>query len=198
MTGIVLAGGKSERMGVPKATLKWNGGTFLEHAVALLRPFCEDIIIAVQQGQPLPAMANCKIVVDEQPGLGPLGGLVASLAASKDDWHLTLACDLPLVRSEVLHLLCENAQGVDAVVPLVGGRLQPLVAAYARACLEPGREALQTGARALRALLDRVRVKVLEEDELRKVDPELVSFTNVNTWEEYQDILSNYIKIRRV
>jgi len=198
MTGIVLAGGKSERMGVPKATLKWNGGTFLEHAVALLRPFCEDIIIAIQQGQSLPAMANCKIVVDEQPGLGPLGGLVSSLAVSQGDWHLALACDLPLVRKEVLQLLCENAQGVDAVVPLVGGRLQPLVAAYARACLEPGREALQTGQRTLRALLDRVRVKVLEEDELRKVDPELVSFTNVNTWEEYQDILSNYIKIRRV
>ena len=188
MTGIVLAGGKSERMGVPKALLRLNGETFLEHAISVLRFLCQDIIIAIQPGQLLPEIKNCKIVTDEQPGLGPLAGLVASLAASKDDWHLALACDLPLMRGEVLRLLTER-EGEDAVVPRVGGRLQPLVAAYSRACLEPGREALQSGQRALKAMFDRVVVKILEEEELRKVDPELVSFTNVNTWEEYESIL---------
>jgi len=179
-------------MGVAKAMLRLNGETFLERAVSLLRGVCQEVIVAASPGQPLPDPQGCKIVTDEQPGLGPLGGLVAGLAASSDEWHLALACDLPLVRSEMLRLLSDTAQGVDAVVPHAGGRLQPLIAAYSRACLEPGRETLGSGRRAVAAMLDRVKVRILEEEELREADPDLVSFYNVNTWEEYQDVRRRY------
>lgn len=185
MTGVILAGGHSERMGIAKALLRLNGETFLERAVSLLRPFCKEIILAASSEQPLPDLHGCKIVEDEQPRLGPLGGLVAGLAASEDEWHLALACDLPLVRPGILRLLSDTAHDVDAVVPHACGRLQPLVAAYSRACLEPGREALRSGHRAVAAMLDRVKVTVLEEEALRVADSDLVSFFNVNTWEEY-------------
>lgn len=192
MTGVVLAGGRSERMGVAKALLRLNDETFLQRAVAVLQALCEAVIVAANPEQPLPEVVGCKVVADEQPGLGPLGGLVTGLAASDDEWHLALACDLPLARREMLRLLMDNAHDADAVVPRTGGRLQPLLAAYSRACLEPGREALARGDRAVAAMLDRVKMKVLDEGVLRKADPDLVSFTNVNTWEEYRDAKMRY------
>jgi len=192
VTGLVLAGGRSERMGVPKALLRLNGETFVERAISLLRGMCKEVIVAGSPEQPLPDLQGCRIVPDEQPGMGPLGGLVSGLAVSSDEWHLALGCDLPLVRPEVLRLLSDSSHGVDAVVPRTGGRLQPLVAAYSRTCLEPGREALGSGRRAVAAMLDRVKVRILEEEVLREADPELISFLNVNTWEEYQAVRQRY------
>ena len=189
MTGIVLAGGRSRRMGMAKALLRLDGETFLQRAVSLLSEICGQVIISAGPDLRLPAPAGYKIIVDQEPGLGPLGGLVSSLEASNDDWHLALACDLPLARPELLRLLAENATAgprVDAVLPRAGGRLQPLLAVYSRTCLEPAREALARGERAVAAMLDRVKTRILEEELLCQADPDLVSFTNVNTWEEYR------------
>ena len=185
MTGIVLAGGKSTRLGTTKALLRLGDQTFVERAVSALRPFCRRIIIVSATDSALPDVENCAMVEDETPGLGPLGGLVTGLAASCDEWHLTLACDLPLVRSQVLGLIVSEAVGADVVVPRVAGRFEPLLAAYARACLPAARAALGAGKRAMKAFFDQVQVKVIEESRLRNVDPELVSFANVNTWEDY-------------
>ncbi len=185
MTGIVLAGGKSTRLGTQKALLRLGDQTFLERAVLALRPFCQQTIVVSALESALPDVESCTMVVDEEPGLGPLGGLVTGLAASHDEWHLMLACDLPLVRSEVLTLIVSEATGADAVVPRVAGRFEPLLAAYARACLPAARAALGAGKRAMTALLDQVQVKIIEEPRLRDVDPDLVSFTNVNTWDDY-------------
>lgn len=188
MTGIVLAGGKSTRLGAAKALLRVGGETFLERAVSAVRPLCRQIIVVSAPGSSPPELDGCVMVEDERPGLGPLGGLVTGLAISDDEWHLTLACDLPLVRPEMLKLIVAEASGADAVVPRAGGRLQPLLAAYSRACLSPARVATDSGRRAMRAMLDLVRVKIIEEARLREVDPELISFTNVNTWDEYQEL----------
>jgi len=199
VTGIVLAGGVSRRMGVAKALLRVNGDTFLERAVSRLRGICARIIVSASPELCWAGACSCHspldlpgltIVRDEAPDLGPLAGIIGGLAASSDDWHVVLACDLPLVRAEVLDLLVRRAKAgeCDAVVPRASGRLQPLVAAYSRRCLEPGRAALKGGKRAVAAMLDQVRVVVVEEAELREADPDLGSFFNVNTWEDYRAI----------
>ena len=189
MTGILLAGGRSQRMGSDKALLELAGETFLARGVRLLRTLCQDVLIAARPGQDLPEIRGCRLVRDEAPDLGPLAGIAAGLAASGDDWHLVLACDLPLARPELLRLLCAKAGEADAVVPHAEGRLQPLLAVYSRACLEPAQAALRSGTRAIAAMLDRVEVRLVPEDELRAADPDLVSFINVNTHEDYQMIL---------
>jgi molybdopterin-guanine dinucleotide biosynthesis protein A len=191
VTGIVLAGGQSKRLGTAKALLRLGNETFLERTVSVLRGVCQHIIVVSDPGSPLAGMDGCTMATDERPGLGPLGGLVTGLAVSDDEWHLALACDLPLVRPAVLHLLIAESAGVEAVVPRAGGRLQPLLAAYSRGCLVPARAALDSGRRAMTALLDRVRVKIIEERHLREVDADLVSFTNVNSWEDYQLVISD-------
>lgn len=174
---------------MPKALLRLNGETFLEKTVSLLRDWCQEIIICARSGQLLPKISGCQTVTDEAPGLGPLGGLASGLMASRYEWSLTLACDLPLVNPEILRLLQEAAEQTDAVVPRAHGKLQPLLAAYSRACLEPAREAIQAGQRTMASMLDRVRVRILEEPQLRQVDPGLQSFINVNTWQEYEAIV---------
>jgi len=189
VTGIVLAGGVSRRLGADKALLTLDGETFLARAVRRLSELCQEVLISVRPGQVLPDAYGLRIVEDAAPGLGPLGGLAAGLAASDNEWHLVLACDLPAVRPELLELLGARASGVDAVVPHAHGRLQPLVAAYARTCLEPAQAMLSSGRRAVAAMLEQVRVSVIEEHYLRAADPDLVSFQNVNTWADYQAVL---------
>jgi molybdenum cofactor guanylyltransferase len=189
MTGLVLVGGQSERMGRAKEMLTFRGETFFAHTVALLQNFCREIIVVSRPEQPLPERPGIKVITDEIPGQGPLGGLVSGLATSGDDWHLVLACDLPLLQSEILQLLIDNTPGVTAVVPRALGKLQPLAAAYSQACLTPARQVLASGKRSLTALLDKVPVKILEESDLRRVDEGLISFTNVNTAEEYEELL---------
>lgn len=189
MTGLILAGGQSTRLGTAKALLRIGGETLLERAVSAVRPFCREIIVVSDPQSPAGSVEDCTMVTDEQRGLGPLGGLVTGLAASGDEWNLALACDLPLVKRSLLELLIAESSGADAVVPRAGGRLQPLLASYSRDCLTAARAALAAGQRAVMAMLDRVRMKVLEEDRLRAVDPELASFTNVNTWDDYHALL---------
>jgi molybdenum cofactor guanylyltransferase len=189
MTGLILVGGQSERMGRAKELLTFQGESFLAHTITLLQGFCREVFVISRLEQPLPRLPGIKVLPDETPGLGPLGGLVTGLAASGDDWHLVLACDLPLMKPAILHLLVDNAQGAAAVVPRALGKLQPLAAAYSQACLAPARETLAAGQRSVTAMLDKVPVKLLEEAELRRVDPELVSFMNVNTREEYELLL---------
>ncbi|MFB3881060.1 MAG: molybdenum cofactor guanylyltransferase [Armatimonadota bacterium] len=190
MTGLILAGGQSTRLGTPKALLRLGGQTFIERVVAAARTLCEQMIVVVSGPEyALPAMDGCRVVEDETPGLGPLGGLATGLTASEDEWHLTLACDLPLLRPELLGLLVESAADADAIVPNAGGRLQPLLAVYSRSCLAPARASIEAGRRAMSAMLDQVRVKVIEEAQLRAADPELASFTNVNTWDDYQTLV---------
>jgi len=189
VTGIVLAGGRSQRMGVTKAGLMLGGETFLERAVSLLTGICNRVMISAAFDEPVAVPADCAVIVDDEPGQGPLGGIASCLAASGEEWHLALACDLPLVRPELLRLLAEDAATgapADAVVPHAQGRLQPLLAAYSHRCLHPAREALAGGERAVAAMLDQVKTRVLEEDALRGADPDLASFTNVNTWEQYR------------
>ena len=189
MTGIVLAGGQSKRLGTAKALLRLGNETFLERAVSVLRGACQHVIVVSDPRSPVTSVPGCTMATDERPGLGPLGGLVTGLAASDDEWHLALGCDLPLVKLGILRLLMAESSATEAVVPRAGGRLQPLLAAYSRACLGPARAALDSGRRTMTALLDQVRVKIVEEAQLRDADPDLVSFTNVNTWDDYQALL---------
>jgi molybdenum cofactor guanylyltransferase len=193
MTGIILAGGQSRRLGTAKALLRLNEETFVEHAASLLHGRCHRIIVVADPALSLPPLADCTVLRDEQPGLGPLGGIVTALSASDDEWHLALACDVPLIRPALLHLIVSRqSDQTDAVIPHAAGRLQPLIATYSRRCLEPARQALLNGERAMLALLTRVKVTVIEEHDLREVDPELISFININTWQDYQSLLEDY------
>ncbi len=189
MNVIVLAGGRSRRMGRDKASLTFLGLPLAVQVVERLRPCARRIIVVANDGAPyLPP--GIEVVSDLYRGRGPLGGLHAGLAASDAELNLVAACDLPFADPSVALLLAACLGGADAAVPVVRGRPQPLHAVYRRRCLAAVEEHLEAGHSSLVGLLERLEVRWVGEEELRALgDPELV-FLNVNTPQDVQAALA--------
>ncbi|MDR5696281.1 MAG: molybdenum cofactor guanylyltransferase [Armatimonadota bacterium] len=188
-TGVVLAGGKSRRMGCDKATLPLGDRSLLAHVVGRLRAVCAPVLVVASRPDAYPD-CGVPVIADRWPVGGPLAGLHAGLAAARTDYAVVVACDLPFITPSVLRGLVERAGGFEAAVPRVDGVAQPLCAVYHRG-VEPVAEALlRRGVRSVRALLRRLRVHYVGEDELRAWDPDLRSFLNVNTPANYERALA--------
>lgn len=180
MTGIVLAGGKSSRMGFNKALIEFGGKRLIDATVdCLARLFPEVLIIA--NDPPLYAYLGVKVIPDLIPESGSLGGIYTGLSAASDPACFFVACDMPFLNANLITLLVREAEGWDVVVPLVEGELQPLHAVYAKACLPFMKEAIDAGVLKIARFFPKVKVKIIEEPVLRAVDPHLLGFMNVNT-----------------
>jgi len=186
---IVLAGGRSSRMGADKARLPWNGTTLLEWTVARLAcGFEEVIMVAGARGDvalPTGSATRVQVVRDTVAFEGPLKALRLGLAAVASDVTFACACDLPLLNVELAVVLCEMAAGHDCVIPLIDRRPQMLHAAYSRRCLPALDTMIARGMRKLQDLVSLLDVRFVTEEEVRRRDPQLLSFLNVNTPQDY-------------
>ncbi len=186
---VILAGGKSARMGRPKALLDFAGVPLLARIIARLRHQFSEFVVVAAPGQELPVVQAIH-AHDEQPGEGPVGGLVVGLRALDRPLAFVVSCDVPFVSLMVARHLAEAATGYDAAVPEWDGRLHPLQAVY-RTSVQPLLEELfRQGHRRPVALFERVRTRTVPESELRPLDPEGLSFLNVNTPEDYAHALT--------
>jgi molybdopterin-guanine dinucleotide biosynthesis protein A len=180
---VILAGGRSRRMGHDKATLPAGDGTLIEHLARRLAPVVDETIIA--GGSVAPPFEGARVVADRQPGLGPLSGMLAGFAAAKQRLVWVVACDLPDVEPALGSLLCAMAGDYEAVVPRPDQEPEAVCALYVRE-LAPRIEALlEAGQRSIKSLLDRSSVRYVTSDELRAMDSELRSFRNINTPADY-------------
>lgn len=173
-------------MGREKASLPWGATTLLEHAVSIVEPVVDEVVVVLREGQPLPAPLSVPIARDPAEGNGPLAGLIAGLEAIRSDRAFLVSCDAPFLKPALVARLLELAQGHAAVVPVVEGRWMVTTAVYARSTLEKARELLAAGRLRPRFLAEEVGARLIGEDELRKVDPDLASFGSCNTPEEYE------------
>ncbi|MGH2374482.1 MAG: molybdenum cofactor guanylyltransferase [Candidatus Methylomirabilaceae bacterium] len=188
LSGIVLAGGQSRRMGRDKAALPFGGTTLVAWVARRLSSVCAEVIVVARDAADC-AGCGARVVGDRWPGWGPLGGLATGLEASTTVYGAVIACDLPFVEPGLLLGLAGLAQGGwDAVVPSAGGDAQPLCAVYRRSVGQPAETLLRTGGRSLRDLLATPSLRVCHVPEwaLREWDPALQSFENINTPEEYE------------
>jgi molybdopterin-guanine dinucleotide biosynthesis protein A len=197
VAGVVLAGGHSTRMGAPKADLEWHGSTLLRRSVGVLRRAVTGPVVVVvgAPGQPFPDTGGAEVITDAVAGRGPLQGLATGLAAlaERAAAAVVLAVDLPLLHPAlVLALVGSLGDGVDAVVPVRGGRRQPLAAVYRTGLAEVATALLQEGPAGPMALLDRVRTRDMDEAGLladprvRAVDPEFLGLTDVDDPDTYR------------
>jgi molybdopterin-guanine dinucleotide biosynthesis protein A len=189
---IVLVGGQSSRMGRPKAALDFGGVPLLTRIVIeLKRRFDEIVIVAapVSAGQPRIEIPGLKIVHDETAFAGPLDALRRGLDTLDSGIAFVCSCDLPLLNSDVAIELVAMLENFDAVLPEVGGKLQPLHAIYRKQCARAIETLAPSGEKRMTAAARSINAKKVDESELRKIDPELRSFFNVNTPDDYQKAL---------
>ncbi len=192
--GIVLAGGRSSRMGSPKAELPWQGEPLVAHVARRLLGCLDGPVVVVQApGQELPELpAGVEVTRDAREDRGPLEGLAAGLAAveGRADAAYVSATDVPLLRPELVRLVAGSLdESADAVVPRVGDRMYPLTAAYRTGLLVVVRQLIAAERMRALDLVEAVRVRWLTETELRAVDPTLDSLRNVNTPEDYEAVV---------
>ncbi|HYR79302.1 MAG TPA: molybdenum cofactor guanylyltransferase [Candidatus Dormibacteraeota bacterium] len=189
---IVLVGGQSSRMGQPKAALDFGGIPLLTRIVIELKWWFDEIVIVAAPetaGQPRIEIPGLKIVHDEAAFAGPLDALRRGLNALDHDVAFACSCDLPLLNSDVAADLVAMLDEFDAVIPEVGGMLQPLHAVYRKHCANAIASLEASGEKRLTANANAVNARRVGELELRALDPELSSFFNVNTPEDYQRAL---------
>jgi molybdenum cofactor guanylyltransferase len=199
--GVVLAGGRSSRMGTPKACLEWHGSTLLYRTAALLRRTVTGpvvVVVGAEGGWELPALpAGVLVARDPVPGLGPLQGIAAGLAAVADAGGggvagaaFACATDMPFLHPAFVRAVLAALDG-DVALPVARGHRQPLAAAYRVGLAGPIAALLAEGGRTPGELFARSRVTVLDDTALRadaavaRLDPDLESLTNVNTPAEY-------------
>lgn len=188
-TLLINAGGASRRMGRPKALLPAPGSglPLIRHIAERLLPLAGALLVIANDPASAAALEGLggRWLTDAFPDTGPLGGLATGLAA-RDGWHICVACDLPFVQPAVFrYLLAQADENWDALIPLVGGQAQPLHALYHRRCLAAIEAALRAGERRMDSFLPQVRTRFVPEEALRAIDPDLRSFVNVNTPEEW-------------
>jgi molybdopterin-guanine dinucleotide biosynthesis protein A len=184
---IILAGGKSTRLGRDKASEVLAGRTLLQRAVDACAGVASRYVVVRARGQALPALeasAPVESVEDAYPETGPLGGIYTGLTAlagaAEAGPALVLACDLPLLQPSLLKGLLRLAPGHDAVAPVRDRLPEPLCAVYSVRCAEAAKRQLDAGAYRVAGLLEAVDARYVPEGEWRPWDAEGLSFLNVN------------------
>lgn len=190
ITGIILAGGKSIRMGQDKAFIEINGVPIILRVFAVLdRLFRETIIVANQKETY--AELNIPVYSDLVPGQGALGGLYTGLLHSTFPYSFCVACDMPFLDRALIEYLLTRIDQYDAVVPRTSDGLQPLHAIYSKQCLDPIRHLLDLEKTKIMDFYPLIRLQIVDEKDFLTLDPERKSFTNVNTPDELQMLQKN-------
>lgn len=182
-SGIILAGGRSSRMGRDKTLIMYKNETLIARTVNELRGVTDDIVIASNDTAKY-NLAGVREVPDACPGMGPLGGMFAALTAARYEEAIVVAGDMPFFTGRLAAWLLARKDGYDAVVPRIGGKWEPLAAVYSRACLGPIGDCLKTGIRKVHMFYPAVRVLAVNEDELSAAGFPAEAFHNLNAPED--------------
>ena len=184
VTGVIQAGGKSTRMGgSPKALIELGGKRIIERIINVLSSEISDLLVVTNTPE-LYGFLGLPMVHDVFPDHGSLGGIYSGLKAAKGEYAFTVACDMPFLHRGVVRLLLARAEEADVVIPKLGEQFETLHALYGKACLSHMEELLLAKRLKIIGFFDKVRVKIIPEDEVARFrDPE-ICFMNVNSPED--------------
>ena len=182
VASIVLAGGKNLRLGRSKALETICGQSLIERVIERLGQLTDEILVVTSQEHPdLPVAGGAKILVDLYPDKGPLGGIYTGLLEARSSHGIVVACDMPFLNIELLRYMIGLVDEFDAVVPRLGeGMAEPLHAIYAKSCRDKMKIRLERNQLGVHSFLNMVRVRYVERDECERLDPQLLSFFNIN------------------
>ncbi len=182
ITGIILAGGKSSRMGTDKGLLKLSSKPFIQYSIDALQPLVSEIIIV--SDNPDYNAFGYKRIEDDIKNAGPVSGIYSGLKASLSSFNLVLSCDIPLIKTEILQELINGVDDVSEIIQIESnGKAMPLIALYKKDCENTFYRVLQSGERRLRFAVNQCKVKSI------LLNANAYNTTmNVNTKEELKQI----------
>jgi molybdopterin-guanine dinucleotide biosynthesis protein A len=183
MTSIILAGGKSSRLGRSKALQAIGGKSLIQWVVDRLATLSTEIIVVTAHGKAIPCSSPIRIktVADTYPSKSPLVGIYSGLIASACPRAIVVGCDMPFLNIGLLDYMSQICSSFDVVVPQIKDKLEPLCSVYSKSCLAPMQGLLEQNERRISELFSMVKVRYIEEDEISSFDPEHLSFFNINS-----------------
>ncbi|MCJ7814121.1 MAG: molybdenum cofactor guanylyltransferase [Candidatus Atribacteria bacterium] len=196
LTAIILAGGKSSRIGSgqDKAILKLNGKLLIDIVIAKLKHIVGDNIIIVGPPEKYPSYKQVVPDLFNQRGL--LVGLYSGLKTSASQYNLVVGCDMPFLKVELLQYMRDKIDSNDIIIPRYAkSYVEPLCAIYSKDCLEVMKRNIKAGILSVRKIFPYLKVKYIEEKEIKRVDPELNSFFNVNYKDDFiraEELIKGY------
>jgi molybdopterin-guanine dinucleotide biosynthesis protein A len=183
-TGIVLAGGKGSRINKNKALITLpDGKTLLRKCVESLSQVLTEILIVTNQKE-LYSDYDARVVEDIIKEKGPLGGIFTGLRYSSSQCNFVIGCDMPFPQPRLIELLLKRCDDYDVTVPETAGEVEPLFAVYSKNCLPVISDHLKKGDLKIRKVFEKLKVQIIREEKINEVDPQHLSFFNINTEED--------------
>ncbi len=187
VTGVILAGGKSSRMGSNKALLPYRGGRFIEAIHRQLAGLFDEVLVVTNTPEQY-TFLGCRMVSDIYQDMGALAGLHAGLVNCRTPHMFAVACDMPYLNDSLIRALVTRRHRADVIIPESDDGLEPLHAVYCRSCLHAMETALKAQKRRLVSFFPEIRVMIVPGTTVRFVDPDLDSFRNINTPADYYNL----------
>lgn len=184
ISGFILAGGKSVRMGTDKALLLIEDEPLMQRMISLIQQNCERNYISGQNKDY--SVFNLEMVPDLISGIGPIAGIYSALKHSKTEWNLLVSVDTPFLNNELLELLISSQGEFDCVIPQHTNGVEPLAGLYHKRIISEIEEMIKNGDYKLMNLLSRLNTRYLDCNPLIKKHPRL--FMNLNRMEDYRSI----------
>jgi FdhD protein len=184
VSGVILAGGASRRMGSDKALLPIRGARFIDHVYARMASLFDEVIIVTNAPELFSDLA-CRKVPDLYAARGALAGIHSGLAHATSEQVFVVGCDMPFISARVVRHICARAAHGDLVIPHSSSGHEPLHALYGKGCLPAMEQVLDAGHKRIMRFFDRVKMVEISSDELKELDPEEKSFQNINTPQDY-------------
>ena len=189
VTGIILAGGRSTRYGQNKALVHIDGVPLIERVIRVMGSIFQHNILITNTPDEY-AHLGLPMHEDLIKGLGPIGGVYTGLSVVTHEAAFFVACDMPLLNKELIQYMLENRGQSDVVVPRISGMVEALHALYGRDCLPAVKRLIDSRRYQTLLVFNEVSVRYVEEVEIRRFDPELKSFININRPQELRRLVT--------
>jgi molybdopterin-guanine dinucleotide biosynthesis protein A len=183
VAGVVLAGGRSSRYGRNKALVELDHVPLIERALRVMTSIFQNVVLITNTPDEYDYL-KIPMFPDIIKGLGPLGGIYTGLKVLSNPFAFFVACDMPFLNPFLIRHMVSFRDGFDVVVPRISGKIEALHGLYSRRCLSSIESQMESGTYQILRFFSAVNVRFVDEDEIRRWDPDLRSFLNINTPEE--------------
>jgi len=187
VSGLILAGGESSRYGRNKALVKVNGISLIERVSLVMQSLFQEVRLITNTPDEY-TFLKLPMHEDLIKGLGPLGGLFTGLTRMSNDAGFLVACDMPFLNRELIRYIVKMGDNSDVIVPRIAGLLEPLHALYSKRCLPVIKKLIDSHKYQIGQFFPMVLVKYVDEDIVRRFDPKLRCFDNINEPQQLREI----------